>query len=647
MYSIQNISVSFSGNDIFNDANFLINDRDRIGLIGKNGAGKTTLLKIIIGMMEPTSGNVVIPKDKRVGYLPQEMKIVDSTTIIGETMTAFKEKHDVENEIAEINDFLTESTDYESGEYQRKINKLHQLTDHLNIIGGGSEEGEAEKVLMGLGFERSVFANPTSSLSGGWRMRVELAKIILRRPDLLLLDEPTNHLDIESIRWLETFLSNYPGAIVLISHDRTFLDKVTNRTIEISLGKIRDYRTNYSNYIIQREEELELNESSYENQQKQIKDIEAFIEKFRYKATKAKQVQSRIKLLDKMDKIELEQTDNSAMRFKFPLAPPSGKVVLEIEDFGKSYGENRVLENVDLVVLNGEFLAFVGKNGEGKSTLVKAIIGQIEHQGSIKRGYNVELGYYSQNQTDTLDMEKTVFQEIDDVAVGEIRKNIKGILGSFLFRDDDLDKKVKVLSGGEKARLSLAKLMLKPINLLILDEPTNHLDMVSKDILKNALLQFKGTMIVVSHDRDFLSGLSDKTYEFKNRKLKEYIGDIEYFLEKRDLEDLKLLEEANKLVKDKQKEISENKVNYLQKKELEKERRRVTRQIEKCEESITELEEKIAAYDIKLANPEKYNLDFSNPETFAKYNDLKAKLEKTMEDWEILHAELEDIELQS
>ncbi len=641
MYSIQNIGVSFSGNDLFTDINFLINERDRIGLIGKNGAGKTTLLKIINGMMEPTRGSVIIPKDKRIGYLPQEMKIVDTLSIIAETMSAFKEKHDVEKEIHQINDYLTVSEDYESDEYHRKIDRLNFLTEHLNIIGGGSEEGEAEKVLMGLGFERDVFQNPTSTLSGGWRMRVELAKIILRRPELLLLDEPTNHLDIESIRWLENFLSNYPGAIVLISHDRTFLDKVTNRTIEITLGKIRDYKTNYSNYIIQRNEELEMNEASFENQQKQIKDIEAFIEKFRYKATKAKQVQSRVKMLEKMDKIELEQTDNSAMRFRFPLAPASGKVVVEIEGFGKSYGEKQVLDAVDLVVLNGEFLAFVGKNGEGKSTLVKAIINQIEYEGTIKTGYNVELGYYSQNQTDMLDLEKTVFQEIDDVAVGEIRKNIKGILGSFLFRDDDLDKKVKVLSGGEKARLSLAKLMLKPVNFLILDEPTNHLDMVSKDILKNALLQFKGTMIVVSHDRDFLSGLSDKTYEFKNKTIKEYLGDIEYFLEKLDLEDLKLLEESNKVAKEKSKEISENKSNYLQKKESEKEKRRVMKLIEKCEDDITELEEKISAFDMKLANPEKYNLDFSNPETFNKYNSLKLTLEKTVEEWETLNTELE------
>ncbi len=635
MFSIQNLSVSFSGNELFKNINFLINDKDRIGLVGKNGAGKSTLLKIIIGAQIPDLGEVVIPGSKSLGYLPQEMLFTDSKSIMAETLTAFDEVLELQKELDVLNDYFTHSQDYESVEYLRKLERHHWINDHLSLLNTGSMEGEAEKTLMGLGFDRKDFGNPTSTLSGGWRMRIELAKILLKKPDLLLLDEPTNHLDIESIQWLETLLSSWHGAIVLISHDRNFLDRVTTRTIEISLGRIRDYKFSYSQYVEVRQNELKQNESEYNNQQKQIKEIEDFIERFRYKATKAKQVQSRVKMLDKMDKIALETVDASAMHFRFPPAPPSGKVALEIENYAKSYGSKTILKDVNLIIKKNDFIAFVGRNGEGKSTLIKSIVGLIDYEGEIKRGYNVSIGYYAQNQTDMLDLEKTVLETIDDAAVGDIRKNIRGILGSFLFGEDDIDKKVKVLSGGEKARLSLAKMLLTPVNLLILDEPTNHLDMISKDILKNALLQYNGTLILVSHDRDFLRGLSDITYEFKNQKLIEHLGGIDLFLEKRALENLQALEDVKKIKATESKNVeNSNKTVYLEKKERDKLERKLKKEIAQMEELIASLELKIADSQEKLANPQLHGIDLSNPVFFEEFKKLEKDLEKALDDWE-------------
>ncbi|OIP01752.1 MAG: glycosyl transferase family 2 [Bacteroidetes bacterium CG2_30_33_31] len=643
MYSIQNISINFSGNELFRNINFLINEKDRIGLVGKNGAGKTSLLRVITGEMKPDSGQVIIPQDKTFGYLPQEMAFEDTKSILDEALSAFEENNRLELELENLNNYFVSSTDYESTEYYKKLDRLHHINERLLILNAGSSEGEAEKVLLGLGFERSNFQNPTSSLSGGWRMRVELAKIILKKPELLLLDEPTNHLDIESIQWLESFLSAYPGAIVLISHDRSFLDNITNRTVEISLGRIRDYKFAYSKYVEVRQAELDQNQSEFTNQQKKIKEIEDFIDRFRYKATKAKQVQSRIKMLGKMDKVELELTDKSAMHFRFPPAPPSGKISLEIKNYSKKYGDKTVLKNVDLVILKNEFIAFVGKNGEGKSTLVKSIVNQIEFEGEIKKGFNVEIGYYGQNQTDLLDLNLTVFETIDDIAVGDIRKNIRAILGSFLFGENDMDKRVKVLSGGEKARLALAKLLLKPVNLLILDEPTNHLDMISKDILKSALLQYTGTLILVSHDRDFLSGLSDKTYEFRHSGLIEYLGGIDLFLEKRSLENLKLLESTNKSAQQNIIKNSTSKLSYQEKKDADRIKRKVAKDIERSEAKIASIEEKMALTNKMLANPDGNNIDLNSSKIYEDYKILEKEFEIEMEKWENLHEQFEKI----
>jgi ATP-binding cassette, subfamily F, member 3 len=638
MFSVQNLSMSFSGNEIFRNVGFLINEKDRIGLVGKNGAGKSTLLRIIHGDMQPDTGNIVIPTDKSMGYLPQEMEIIDNKTVISETISAFDELLNLQKELDELNEYFASSHDYESEIYTRKLDRLHWLNERLTMMNSGSMEGEAEKVLMGLGFMRSDFQKPTSSLSGGWRMRIELAKILLKRPDLLLLDEPTNHLDIESIQWLEEMLSTWPGAIVLISHDRSFLDKVTNRTIEISLGRIRDYKYSYSKYVEIRELELKQNESEFNNQQKQIKEIENFIERFRYKSTKAKQVQSRIKLLDKMDKVELETVDASAMHFRFPPAPPSGKVSLEIKNYGKTYGDKVVLKDVNFIIKKNDFVAFVGKNGEGKSTLVKSIVGLIDYQGEINTGYNVQIGYYAQNQTDMLDVNKTVLEVIDEAAVGDIRKNIRGILGSFLFGEDDIDKKVKVLSGGEKARLSLAKMLLTPVNLLVLDEPTNHLDMLSRDILKNALLQYTGTLILVSHDRDFLRGLSDITYEFKDQKLVEHLGGIDLFLEKRALENLKLLETSKReAASQKDEKTGTGKLDYLEKKERDKFERKLKKEIENFEVLIANIEKELEISKKKLDYPEKHGIDLSDPKFYNEFTLLEKKLKEAMEAWEKAH----------
>ncbi len=639
MFAVQNISVVFSGKTLFSNVSFLINEKDRIGLVGRNGAGKTTLLRVITGELSPDSGEIIIPQGKTIGYLPQELDVTDSVDIFTETMSAFDEIKSLEQEIAALNDFFATNYDYESKEYTRKIDRLQHLNERLLLLDAGGAEGRAEKVLLGLGFSRDDFTKPTSALSGGWRMRIELAKIILKKPDLLLLDEPTNHLDIESIQWLESFLSAYPGALILISHDRTFLDNVTVRTVEIGLGKIRDYKFNYSKYVEVREKEMQQSEAEYENQQKRIKEIEKFIERFRYKATKAKQVQSRIKMLEKMERIELPESDASAMHFRFPPAPPSGKVAVEVENYAKSYDDLKVLADVNFIIKRNDFVAFVGKNGEGKSTLVKSVAGLLDYEGKIKLGHNIKIGYYAQNQADMLDVEKTVFETIDDAAVGEIRKNIRGILGAFLFSGEDIDKKVKVLSGGEKARLSLAKMLLTPVNLLILDEPTNHLDMLSKDILKNALLQYNGTLILVSHDRDFLRGLSDVTYEFRGGKVIEHLGGIDIFLEKRKLEHLKELELSKKKKEgEKAKKEGGNKEAWLKKKEQEKERRKLEKQRQKTEDEIAAAEREMDEISELLSSPAE---DVSYEELHKRYSFLENYLEEKMTDWENICERLE------
>lgn len=645
MVSINNLSVFFTGNYLFDEVTFIINPKDRIGLVGKNGAGKSTLLKIIAGMQEPEKGVVSYPNEYTLGYLPQELRIESKKTIFDETMTAFHEAMTLDKNIKHITNEIASRTDYESFEYSKLIEKLTDLNDRFQIIGGNTMQADTEKVLLGLGFQPKDFTRSLQEFSGGWQMRVELAKILLQRPNVLLLDEPTNHLDIESIQWLEDYLIPYSGAIVLVSHDRAFLDNVTQRTIEISLGKIYDYKAPYSMYVEMRSERREMQQAAFDNQQKQIEQVEKFIEKFRYKATKAKQVQSRVKMLDKLDRVEVDDEDNTSIHFRFPPAPQSGKVVIEAEKITKKYGEKTILENLDFMVTKGEKIAFVGKNGEGKTTLSKIIVGELDFQGGIKFGHNVVLGYYAQNQAELLNPEKTVFETIDDVAVGDIRTKIKNILGSFLFGGEAMDKKVKVLSGGEKSRLAMAKLLLSPVNLLILDEPTNHLDMRTKDILKSALLQYDGTLIVVSHDRDFLEGLTDKLFEFKNRTIKEHIGDVYEFLEKRKLENLKELEQ-NKIIKNENAKIdsnSQNKLDWEQKKQLDKEIRKISAQIEKSEKEIEKLEFEIAEMDKKIQNSQEFAKEVSSPDFFKNYDKCKKRLSEIVEEWEILHLQIDEL----
>ena len=643
MYSINNLTIRFSGIDLFTNVSFLINQKDRIGLTGKNGAGKSTLLKLLSGTLNPSEGKINLPNEKTVRYLPQHIDVSTKLNVMDEAMTAFEAHHAIEVKIADITSQLENRTDYESEEYFKLINDLQEANDKFAMMGGQSIEGNAEKVLLGLGFDRTDFSKAVSALSGGWKMRVELAKILLQLPDLILLDEPTNHLDIESIQWLEDFLKSYNGALMLVSHDRAFLDAVTNRTVEITKGRIYDYKCNYSNYIVQREDLLNQQKNRYENQQKEIKEIEDFIEKFRYKATKAKQVQSRIKMLEKIDLQGLDLIDKKSIHFKFPPAPSSGKIAVEIKNFSKSYGSKNVLKDIDITILRNEFIAFVGRNGEGKSTLAKSILKQIDFEGEINLGHNVKVGYYAQNQADLLDDDDTVFEVIDNVAVGEIRKKVKGILGSFLFSGEDIEKKVKVLSGGERSRLALAKLLLEPVNLLILDEPTNHLDMQSKDILKQALLKFDGTLILVSHDRDFLKGLSNKVYEFRNHKIKEHLGDITEFIEKRRIADLRQLEIKKKETKEKPTNTT-NKEEYARRKEFDKKVRKVNRLISQSEANMEALENKIAEMDAKLASPDQAQGLISDVEFYKEYNKLKQDLSNEEEVWEANNLQLEELE---
>ncbi|MEA3504748.1 MAG: ABC-F family ATP-binding cassette domain-containing protein [Bacteroidota bacterium] len=644
MFSISNLSIHYTGDYIFKKVSFLINDRDRIGLVGKNGAGKSTLLKILAGELEQESGDIASPDGNTVGYLPQELELNSDTTVFKETLKAFDELKQLEIQIQKITDEIAERTDYESESYLKLIERLNDSNDQFQFRGGHSIEGDTEKVLIGLGFLPSDFTRMVKEFSGGWQMRIVLAKILLQKPNLLLLDEPTNHLDIISIQWLEQYLKFYSGAVMMVSHDKAFLDNVTNRTIEISLGKIYDFNTSYSEYV-QRRKDIRLSQiAAYENQQKEIEEIERFITRFRYQATKATQVQSRVKKLEKMDRIQIDDSDNSSIHFRFPPAPRSGKIVYEAKSITKRFGDKLILDSLDFVVERGDFVAFVGKNGEGKTTLSKVILEQFEYEGEGILGHNVKIGYYAQNQAEFLDGTKTVFETIDDVATGEMRTKVKGLLGSFLFRADDLDKKVCVLSGGEKARLALAKLLLDPVNLLILDEPTNHLDMLSKDILKEALLQFGGTLIVVSHDRDFLDGLTNRILEVKNHKLKTFYGGIYEFLEKNrieSLDDLTLRQKSGSPKKEKKN--STNKQAYIDNKQVEKERRKIRKKIESCENQIEKFEEEIEQMDVMLANPDKNAARINSGDFYKEYDDKKLQLEKTMEEWESHQLELDEI----
>ncbi|HUW05186.1 MAG TPA: ABC-F family ATP-binding cassette domain-containing protein [Williamwhitmania sp.] len=647
MVSISDIWVSFGGFDLLKGATFMVNQRDRIGLVGRNGAGKSTLLKILYGLQKPTSGIVSGVSGVTMGYLAQTMEVKDGKTVTEEASLAFSDVLELEKEMARISAEVSHRTDYDSEEYGRLVAKLSDLNEHHALLGAAGLEGEVEKTLLGLGFERRDFERQTSEFSGGWRMRIELAKILLRRPNLILLDEPTNHLDIESIQWLEDYLKEYAGAVILISHDRAFLDNVTNRTVEIVLGKIHDYKVSYSQYVVLRKERREQQLSAYRNQQKMIEDTEDFIERFRYKATKSVQVQSRIKQLDKVDRIEIDEEDNSALHIKFPPAPRSGQIVMEAENLTKAFGDHVIFSDVNLKIERGEKVAFVGRNGEGKTTLSRIAVGDLDATvGHAKLGYNVKLGYFAQNQDDLMDGNMTVFDTIDQIAVGDIRTKIRDILGAFLFRGEDVDKKVKVLSGGERSRLAMAKLMFQPYNLLILDEPTNHMDMLSKDILKEALKKYDGTLIVVSHDREFLDGLVSKLYEFRGGKVKEHLGGIYDFLKRRKLESLKELERKTTLAQSQQadRQVTENKLSYAERKEMDKVIRKVISRITECERLVEAKEAEIAKIDAMMANPEQHAIDHTDVDIFKRYQELKKGVEALMVEWEQLSSEKENLE---
>lgn len=640
MISVNGLLVEFSGTPLFDDVSFLINPRDRIGLTGKNGAGKSTLLKILYGTQPYDKGQVAIPKDTTIGYLPQQMTVSDTKTVFKETLEAFSEILGLKDDIDNITKEIGEREDYESDIYMNLVNELTEKNDRFHLLGGETIDADIETTLMGLGFERSDFTRPTAEFSGGWRMRIELAKVLLRKPDVLLLDEPTNHLDIESVQWFEEMLKNYEGAVVVVSHDKAFLDNLTNRTLEISLGKIYDYKVSYSKYVQLRQEMLEQQKAAFENQQKKIEETERFIERFRYQATKAVQVQSRIKMLEKMERIEIDDLDRSSIHFRFPPAPHSGQIVVETKELSKSFGDHLVLNELDFILEKGEKVAFVGKNGEGKTTLSKVIIGEHEYTGELKLGHNLKIGYYAQNQSEMLNDNKTVFQTIDEVATGDMRTKVRDILASFLFRGEDIDKKVSVLSGGERARLSLAKMLLEPTNLLVLDEPTNHLDMRSKEILKKALLNFDGSLILVSHDRDFLDGVVDVVYEFKNKKIRQHLGGVQEFLRRRKIETFNQLNQQKKTKADeKPKEKSDEKLKYEERKELDKKIRKLQKGVDESEAQIMELETEIEEMDKKLANPD--NIDDNS--IFESYEALKKKLEQAMHQWEEKSHELEEL----
>ncbi|MEG0948240.1 MAG: ABC-F family ATP-binding cassette domain-containing protein [Bacteroidales bacterium] len=643
MISIEGLTVEFGGTPLFDDITYVINKKDRIALVGKNGAGKSTMLKIIAGLQEPTHGRVSAPREITIGYLPQQMVHDDSRTVREEAETAFEHIFKLEQRIANMTQELAERTDYESQSYHDLIECLTHANEELTMMGGNSFQGDIEKTLMGLGFKRSDFDRPTSEFSGGWRMRIELAKLLLQHPDVLLLDEPTNHLDIESIQWLESFLSTRANAVVLVSHDRAFIDNVTTRTIEISLGRIYDYKVNYSKYVVLREERLEQQKRAFENQQKQIADTEDFIERFRYKATKAVQVQSRIKQLEKLDRVEVDELDNSRLSLKFPPAPRSGDFPVIAENVAKSYGDQLIFKDATFRIRRGEKVAFVGKNGEGKSTLVKCIMNEIPFDGELKLGHNVKIGYFAQNQAQMLDGETTVFDTIDRVATGDIRTKIRDILGAFMFGGEASDKKVKVLSGGERSRLAMIRLLLEPVNLLILDEPTNHLDMRSKDVLKQAIKEFDGTVIVVSHDREFLDGLVDKVYEFGNQRVVEHLGGIYEFLEKKKMDTLRELERKKceeKSAEPEQK--SEGKLSYEARREVQKEIRKIERLVADSEKAIARIEEKVAGVEAKLATPE----GASDVALYEEHGNLKRELDAATDQWMEHTMALEELQSQ-
>ncbi len=646
MISINNLSVAFGGESLFDHLSFFINEKDRIGLVGKNGAGKSTLLKIIKGLQKADEGEVILPEGFTVGYLPQELQSRSAKTVMEEALTAFQEIIAMEEQLHRDEEEIRIRCDYESEDYQRLLKRHADTLERYHILGGQAVHVDIEKILLGLGFETEELNRSLSTFSSGWQMRVEIAKILLQKPDLILLDEPTNHLDIESIQWLEGFLSSCTSAVMLVSHDRAFLDNVTRRTIEISLGKIFDYKANYSGYVLMREERMESQLATFNNQQRQIRQVERFIERFRSKATKAAQVQSRIKMLEKIDLVEIDIMDESAINFRFPKAPHSGKIILEAKHLCKDYPQKRVLNELEFSIIKNDRIAFVGKNGEGKTTLSKIITGKSDYSGEMKYGHNIVMGYYAQDQGDYLDQEKTVFQTIDDIAVGDIRARIKGILGGFLFSGDDIEKKVKVLSGGEKSRLSLAKLLLTPANLLILDEPTNHLDMRSKDVLKNALLQYDGTLIIVSHDRDFLQGLTNRVFEFRHGKIKEYLGDIYDFLEQRKMRTLSEFDLLKTNVNSKEEQpISPNKINWEKKKENEREIRKINTKISKSEAEIEKLEKEMKIKEEMLGNPVKYQQQIQDGSLYCEYEKLKQALKTEMHHWETLHYELEILSL--
>ena len=643
MISVEGLRVEFGGFTLFDDVSFVINKKDRIALVGKNGAGKSTMLKILAGLQSPTGGVVSIPKETTIGYLPQQMQLKDIRTVREEAEMAFDHIHDMEREINLLNEQLAERTDYESEAYHKIIDKVTHLSEQFQMMGGSNYHAELERTLIGLGFSREDFDRPTSEFSGGWRMRIELAKLLLRRPDVLLLDEPTNHLDIESIQWLENFIATRANAVILVSHDRAFIDNTTSRTIEIELGHIYDYKVKYSDYVVLRKERREQQLRAYENQQKKLADTEAFIERFRYKATKSTQVQSRIKQLEKIERIEVDEIDTAMLNLKFPPAPHSGSYPVIAEEVSKSYGDHLIFEHVNLTIKRGEKVAFVGKNGEGKSTLVKCIMNEIPFEGSLKLGHGVKIGYFAQNQAQLLDDNMTVFDTVDYVAQGDIRTKIRDILGAFMFGGEASEKKVAVLSGGERSRLAMIRLLLEPVNLLILDEPTNHLDMRSKDVLKNALKDFDGTVIVVSHDREFLDGLVEKVYEFGNKRVVEHLGGIYEFLERKKMQNLQELEvSANKATEAAADENvpTQSKLSYEARKELNKAIKKQEKLIAESEKKIEELETSIADLEAKLATPE----GASDTALYTQYADLKKALSETMDLWTEQTMELEEMQ---
>ena len=643
MVSVENLNVEFGGFTLFDEVSFVLNKNERIALVGKNGAGKSTLLKIIAGLQKPTGGIISYPKEVTIGYLPQQMILDNTRSVKDEASMAFAHLTDMQKKLDAMHQEMTERTDFDSESYHKLIDQSAILQEQLLMRGINNFEAEIEKTLMGLGFLRSDFDRPTTEFSGGWRMRIELAKLLMQAPDVLLLDEPTNHLDIESIQWLEGFLARSANAVMLVSHDRAFLDAVTNRTIEISLGQIFDYKVNYSEFVVLRQERREQQMRAYENQQKQIEDTEAFIDRFRYQASKSIQVQSRIKQLAKLQRVEVDDIDTSQLNLKFPPAPRSGSYPVVMENVGKTYGNYTVFSDVSFTINRGEKLAFVGKNGEGKSTLVKCIMNEIDYDGKLKLGHNVKIGYFAQNQAQLLDENMTVFETVDYVATGDIRTQIRAILGAFMFGGEASDKSVRVLSGGEKSRLAMIRLLLEPVNLLILDEPTNHLDMASKDVLKQAILDFNGTAIIVSHDRDFLEGLVTKVYEFGGGKVVEHMGGIYDFLEKKNMESLQQLElstnHATSTEEHSKKLVSENKLSYEEQKEQNRVIRRLERKVEDLEKEIHQLELKTEQIETKLSTPE----GAADPTLYQSHQEMQQRITDTMNNWEKALLELEEM----